>query len=153
NGRQVQRSARSLAEARAVKADLTTRRGRLPASGRMTVAEYVEAWASSYRGRTGRGVRPATLADYARDLRLHAVPALGTRRLAALARADVKGLVLDLERRGLSPARVRGVIAPLRALLATAREEGLIVDNPAAGLRLAGRPAEEPEEERAKALS
>ena len=37
-----------------------------------------------------------------------------------------------------SPNTVRGVIAPLRALLATAVEEGLIRHNPAAGLRLAG---------------
>ena len=39
----------------------------------------------------------------------------------------------------LAPNSVRNVIARLRALLATAVEEGLIRSNPAAGLRLATR--------------
>jgi integrase len=152
-GRQVQRSAATLAEARLVKAELTTRRGRIPAGGNVTFARYVEEWTHTYRGRTGLGIRAATLADYAADLRRYAVPLLGRRRLSELTPADVKVLVASLEDCGLSPARVRNVIAPVRALLATAREDGLILDNPAAGLRLPGRRAEDGREERAKALS
>ena len=39
--------------------------------------------------------------------------------------------------RGLSPGSIRNLLAPVRALLATAFEEGLIRSNPAAGLRIA----------------
>ena len=41
--------------------------------------------------------------------------------------------------KGLAPGSVRNTLAPVRALLATAFEEGLIRSNPAAGLRLAQR--------------
>lgn len=41
----------------------------------------------------------------------------------------------------------------MRALLATALEEGLIRSNPAAGLRIAGAHSGEPDEQRAKALT
>jgi integrase len=70
--------------------------------------------------------------------------------------------VLSLERptparpNGLKPNTVRLCVAPVRALLATAVEEGVLRSNPAAGLRIALRRAEREaseEVERVKAMS
>jgi integrase len=153
-GRQAQRSAATLAEARAVRDDLAAdgRRGAIP-DGRITLEDYAATWTESYRGRTGRGIRPATLADYKADLRGLVLPArvngrpLGRYRLAEITPADVKALARALEeggrRKRRSPARVRAIIAPLRALLATAREDGLIRDNPATDLHLSLRPPDD----------
>src|SRR5262249_22136425 len=55
--------------------------------------------------------------------------------------------------RGLAPGSVRNLLAPVRALLATAFEEGLIRSNPAAGLRIVQRVEVAESEQRAKALS
>lgn len=68
---------------------------------------------------------------------------------------DVKRLARELSGRGLAPASVKKTIAPLRALLATALEEGLLRSNPSAGVRIALPAAEleEDENEHVKALS
>src|SRR5207344_1920931 len=88
---------------------------------------------------------------YRRSLALHVLPALGRKRLAAIAPSDVRALVLAWERQGLSPSRVRNILAPLRAMLAEAREDGLVTDNVAVGIRLP--PVRRGEDERAKALT
>jgi integrase len=53
----------------------------------------------------------------------------------------------------VSPASVRNALAPLRALFATAFEEGVIRSNPAAGVRIAHHVDQEHEDEHAKALT
>src|SRR5580693_3953722 len=70
HGRQRKRSARTLAEARDLKATLTAdvRRGEYRTLSKVTFAEYAAEWITSYQGRTSRGIRPETLADYRRDL-------------------------------------------------------------------------------------
>ena len=65
-------------------------------------------------------------------------------------RGVIRPIVLNVIR-ALSAASVRNVVAPVRALFATAVEEGLIRHNPAGGLRLPGRVAGP--EDRVKALS
>jgi integrase len=139
-GRVRQRSAPTLAEARAAKAALTTdvRRGEYRELRTITLADYAATWAATYAGRTGRGIRPNTLADYRRDLERHVLPRLGRMRLAEIEPRDVKLLTRELAESGLGPSTVRNVIAPLRALLQTAVEEGVIRANPALGLRLPG---------------
>jgi integrase len=74
-------------------------------------------------------------------------------QLVAIEPRDVKRLAAELAGRGLAPSSVRKAIAPLRALLATAFEEGLIRSNPAAGLRIAQRVENVSGEPRAKALA
>src|SRR5215208_1870386 len=58
-GKQYRRAARTLAEARIVKAELTAAVAR---------GEYRDQSRDTYTGRSGHGVRPATLADYRRYL-------------------------------------------------------------------------------------
>jgi integrase len=167
-GRQRKRAARTLAEARDLKATLTAdvRRGEYRTMSRVTFAEYAPEWIASYQGRTTRGFRDETRAEYARDLGLDpvtrepvepprgAIAFFGRMRLSEIEPRDVKRYAAHHAARGLAPASVRLEIAPVRALLATAVEEGLIRSNPAAGLRIAQRAEAELEQsERVKALT
>lgn len=154
-GKQRKRSARTLAEARDVKATLTAdvKRGEYRALSRVTFAEYAADWIESYQGRTSRGIRPETLDSYRDHLRREAVPFFGRTHLVAIEPRDVKRYAVALASRGLSPSSVRRAIAPVRALLATAFEDGLIRSNPTAGVRIAQRSDRHSEEERVKALT
>ncbi|MCU0309033.1 MAG: tyrosine-type recombinase/integrase [Thermoleophilia bacterium] len=140
-GRQRKRSAATLAEARALKATLNADvvRGefREPVSPRFD--EYAAQWIRTFRGRTTAGIRPTTLEEYRRDLDRYAIPFFRTAPIARIELRDMKAFAIHLEDHGLAPASVRKLMAPVRALFATALEEGLIRVNPCAGLRLAQR--------------
>ena len=71
-GKERKRFARTLAEARDLKATLTAdvKRGEYRALSKVTFNEYAPTWIKSYAGRTSRGLRDATRADYARELGL-----------------------------------------------------------------------------------
>ena len=139
-GRQRKRSTATLAEARLIKSEVETdlARGEYREQSRVRFDEYAREWARTYRGRTSRGIRPNTLAEYAEDLELHVIPVLGQRRLSEIEPRHIKALAADLADGGRAPSTVRNVIAPVRALFATAVEEGIIRSNPCTGLRLAG---------------
>ncbi|HVM17810.1 MAG TPA: site-specific integrase, partial [Gaiellaceae bacterium] len=98
---------------------------------------YAPEWLATYTGRTVRGLREQTREDYGGFLERDAIPFFGRRRLAEIEPRDVKRFVAELGARGLAPASVRKSLAPVRALFATAVEEGLIRSNPAAGIRVA----------------
>jgi integrase len=155
HGRQCKRSARTLAEARDLKTALTAdvKRGEYRALSKITFGEYATQWLDTYTGRTSRGIRPETLADYRNDLERVAVPFFGRSQLAAIEPRDIKRFAAELAAEGLRPGSVRNLLAPVRALMATAFEEGLIRSNPAAGLRITHRVDDGREEEHAKALT
>ena len=145
-GRQRKRAARTLSEARTLKATLTAdvKRGEYRAVSRLTFAEYAPAWIATYNGRTERGVGPRTLALYRADLGVDddggltdggAVKFFGRTLLTEIGPAELKAYGRHLADRGLSRSSVRRSLAPVKALLATAHEDGLIRFNPAAGLR------------------
>jgi integrase len=146
-GRQVKRFSKTLAEARVKKAELRAdvARGEYRRTSRISFAEYAASWIATYDGRTARGIRAGTIRSYRRDLGLDedgnptgdgAVAFFGRTPLAAITAADVKRYAAECVERGLARNTVRLRIAPVKALLATAAEEGLIRANPAAGLRL-----------------
>jgi len=156
NGRQRKQAAKTLAEARSLqaqsKADVV--RGEFREASKLTFEQYAGEWLASYAGRTAGGVRPDTVAQYKRTLEREAFSVFGSRRLAAIEARHVKKFTADLSARGLSPASVRAAVAPVKALLATAHEEGIIRSNPAAGVRVSSpRVDAELEQERAKALT
>jgi integrase len=154
-GRQRKRSAKTVAEARVLKAALTAdvKRGEYRALSKVTFADYAGEWLATYSGRTSRGIRPETLDSYRDHIEREALPFFGRMHLAAIEPRDVKRYAAMLAERGLSPGSVRRALAPIRALLATAFEEGLIRSNPAAGLRIAQRVDGAGDEEKIKALS
>lgn len=95
---------------------------------------------------------------------MFAIPFFGRRRLVEIEPRDVKEFAAHVSTSDLkpkqtprSPATVRQALAPVRALFATAVEEGLIRSNPAAGLRVAAATSTtddaEDEPDKAKALT
>jgi hypothetical protein len=154
NGRQVKRSCRTLAEARAKRAELTTsaRRGDEIRETKETVASYFERWIDTYSGRTSRGLRDTTRDGYRAMMKTHLLPTLGHVRLSRLRQRDLRDLATVLFARGLSRNTVRLALAPMRAMLASAVEDDELRANPAIGLRLPTPPARPEEDgERVKA--
>lgn len=137
-GKQHKIAARTLLEAARIKAEVTTdvARGEYRACSRVTFAEHWADWIASYTGRTTRGFRETTRAEYRRDLEKEALPFFGRMKLAEIEPQHIKRWMTSLAERGLAAATIRRKLAPVAALLADAAEEGLIRHNPAAGVRV-----------------
>jgi integrase len=138
-------SGQTIAEVKAKRAAFETdvARGEWRAASRVTFAEYAADWLDTYTGRTGRGIRPATLADYRRTIEREAVPFFGRMPLAAIEPRDIRRYIAGVKSRGVSANTVRLAVAPVRALCATALEDGVIRVNPCAGIRLPGKVSDE----------
>lgn len=163
-GRQVSRTASTMAEAREIqsmlRADIT--RGEYRQESRTTFSSYAMGWIETYSGCTSRGFREQTRADYRRALTEHAIPYFRQMPLAEIEPRDIKAFAMHVTRKPIhvgtdrerlrSAASLRLVLAPLKALLATAFEDGLIRSNPAANVRIAS-PIVLADEKRARALS
>lgn len=137
-GKQRKRSAATLAEARRVQAEVSAdkARGEYRPAAKETFGAYARTWIETYQGRTRRGVRPETLADYRDELERFAIPALGALRMSEVEPRHIKALIAKVGE-GRRPNTVRLALAPVKALFATALEDGLIRTNPAAGVRIA----------------
>ena len=148
-GRQRWGSAGTMAEAKnkraALRADVA--RGEWRELSSITFADYARTWIETYSGRGGGGVREGTKRDYRRALGLDedgnpredrpsAVGYFGRSKLAAIAPPDVKAYLETVKARGVAQNTIRLALAPLRAMFATAVEEGLIRSNPCTGVRL-----------------
>jgi integrase len=138
---------RTLAEAREAKGQRQAGE-RTPAS-RATFEDYARGWLDSYRGRTSRGLGDRTRDDYRRTFRLYTLPYFRGYRIAEVEPRDVREFVRHLEGRGLGPASVRKVLAPLKAMYAEALDDGAVRSNPTAGVRVTGRRGENAREIRA----
>jgi len=149
-GRQHKATYRTLAEAREAKGERQS--GATRPSSKVTLEDYARAWIGSYAGRTGAGIGASSLEAYRRSLERFAIPHFAGRRLADVEPPDVRDFIRSLERRGLAPATIRAVLAPVRAMFATALEDGDLLRNPTAGVRVATRRAVA-DEEHAKALT
>ncbi len=165
-GRQVTRSVRTMAEAKTVKANIraAAARGELRPSRRITFADYAAEWIETYRGRTSRGFRESTRDGYRQTLTAHANPYFGRMLLAEIEPRDIKQFMLHLSKkqigtlkdgspRTMSRDGVRKVLATVKALLATAFEDGVIRVNPAANVRLPIPERDDDAAERRRALS
>ncbi|HEU0019238.1 MAG TPA: tyrosine-type recombinase/integrase [Thermoleophilaceae bacterium] len=112
--------------------------------------DYARGWIVSYRGRTKRGkISDRTRAMYKRDMERWAIPYFERFQLAEVEPPDVRAFVGHLEAKGLSPSTVRSIVAPLRAMFATAVEDGALRANPAREVRIAGKSATDDEPARA----
>ena len=154
-GVQHRASFRTMAEARDFQGARRTDARRPPS--RQPFEEYAAQWLDSYAGRTAHGIGPGPLAEYRAAIEAHAIPHFAQTRLADIEPPDVRALVAKLEARGLAPASIVKYLAPLRALFATAVEDGSLRSNPCTGVRVnrsrrAGQQQQE-EEENAKAMS
>lgn len=154
SGKQRKAAARTKAEARKLQASLTTDvdRGEWRAQSAVTFADHWQPWLDSYAGRTARGFRETTREDYRADLQAFAVPFFGRMKLAAIEPSHVKRFLVELAEKGCAAGTIRNALAPVRAMLADAAEDGIIRSNPAAGVRLPAT-AKQPDPSRAKALT
>jgi integrase len=132
------RHAKTLAQARKIKAEVTAdiSRGEYRTNSKVTFGEYAASWRATFAGRSSNGIRPETLKQYRADLDRYVIPAFGRRRLAEIEHRHIKEFLMKQAARGISYSRVRNIYAPLRALLKTAVEEGLIRYDPTAGVRI-----------------
>jgi integrase len=161
-GEERKRFAQTYAEARAIKQSLETdkRRGEHHETSALTFEEYAKGWLDTYTGRTSRGFRDSTRKGYRFSIEKRAVPFFDGWLLAEIDAPLVKkyiaslferkvGKRIDGKARKVPPAvsTVRAHVAALKALLATAVEDGLIRHNPASGVRIAraGDPVLEPD--------
>lgn len=137
-GRQHKRSFRTLSEARRFKGQ-TDAGGAAPTS-RETLVSYAERWLAVYTGRTGKGLSARTRDSYRDAVERIIVPYLRAKapslRLDEAAPTDVRAYIAHLTAQGYAPATVRRYHAPLRAMLATAYEDGLTPRNPASEVRV-----------------
>lgn len=135
-GVQHKESFRTLADAREAQG-----RRRQPGQARPrtreTFEDYARSWIDSYRGRTSRGLSDTTRRDYRRTLDQWAIPFFGALRLSDIEPPDLREFVRHMEKRGQKAGSIRKNLAPVKALFATAYEDGAIPSNPTQGLRVA----------------
>src|SRR3954447_24060360 len=167
-GRQRQESARTYDDARRLKAARATAvaSGEHHPASRVKLGEYALEWVDRYQGKSRRGFREQTRAEYRRDLERYAIPYLDRRLRRTLEQvtprdvAQFVGWLCDESEQGryLADATVRRILSPLRACLGSAVAEGLIRHNPCAGVSLPARDAQraiddDDQEEDVKALT
>lgn len=132
-GRQRSKSARTIKEAKAIRAThaADVHRGEFREQSRVRFADYAREWIDSYQGRRGR-FRETTRQEYRRTLEQRAIPFFARHTLSSITPGDVRRYVLNLSANGaLSDSSIANAVKPLRACLATAVQEDLIRHNPA----------------------
>ena len=148
-GKRRWRRARTLAEAKRLRAQLQTDvdRGEYREASRITVRQYGAKWIQTYQGRTREPIREHSRANLERRLR-EAYEFFGDMRMAEVEPQDIKAFAAHVAGRGrrgatrastkpLAANTIRLTLAPVKAMFATAFEEGVIRVNPAAGVRVA----------------
>lgn len=133
-GRLATRSFRTLSEAKRFKKQVAA--GDTRPTSRDPFKNYALKWLDAYTGRTGKGVADSTRDSYRDWIEREAMPFFGTVPLDDIDPPMLKEYHAYLAKRGLAPSSVRRAYAPVRALLATAYEDGLLKSNPAAGVRV-----------------
>jgi integrase len=94
-----------------------------PRAGRVTLKEFAERWLAA------QGHRAGTRRLYERTMRLHVLPVLGDRPLAAIRRTDIQGLI-TASAEHLAPKTVENHLRLIRALFNAAVEDQLISVSP-----------------------
>lgn len=102
---------------------------------RMLFRDYAARWIDSYVGRKGQPISEKTRSQYRDAIERKAVPFFNSKRLGDIRPSDIRAFIDHLGR-DLEPASVRRYLAPVRAMLATAREQDLIPTNPASDVRV-----------------
>ncbi len=135
-GKDAAKAAAAKIQAKLVLGDLSALE---PAQRPLTLKEYAERWLTVY---AKTHCKAGTIQNYERSLRRHAFPTLGAVPLASLTRAQVKAWIADRLETGnlrsngkpLNPRTMGTILIPLRAVLASAVDDGLLMANPASRL-------------------
>jgi integrase len=115
-------------------------RGVLPSSAaNLTVGAYLESWLADIE----RTVRRHTYEQYKSVIRKHLIPALGRAKLTDLQRPAIRKLYREKKQSGLSSRTVEYIHVTLHKALNDAVGDRLLNYNPAEGLKLPQKDAEE----------
>lgn len=136
-GRARSASFRTMEEARRAKARRVA--GDMTSPSREPFGPYALAWVERYQGRTAAGLTEDTRGQYRDALLRQAVPFFGRTRLDRIGPTDVREFILGMQDAGLSSSSVRKYLAPVKAMLAEAVEDGTLSTNPAREVRVIGR--------------
>lgn len=90
-----------------------------------TFEEYAKKWLAFPHYQ-----KDSTMEAYRDNLRLHACPALGKKRLTEITRKDLKAFLEELLGKGLSSSTVNAIKAPINMILDHAIDSELIDHNP-----------------------
>lgn len=107
---------------------------RRPAS-REPFEDYARRWLDTYRGRTSRGLSERTRGIYRRDIERWAIPYFHGCRLDEIEPPDVRAFIGHLDDAGLRANTIRSIMAPVKAMYATAVEDGAVRANPTVNVR------------------
>jgi len=133
DGKRMSKTERCRTEAEALAALERLRRiygsGGSPATG--TLGDYLDTWLADWQH-----VRASTRVSYDGHIRNHIKPLLGGIPVIKLQPADVRRLVTELKRKGLSAGSILRIVTTLRIALNAAVAERAITDNPAEHVRL-----------------
>ncbi|MCW3004154.1 MAG: tyrosine-type recombinase/integrase [Conexibacter sp.] len=160
-GKQRKEYAKTLSEARKIKAARTAddARGEFQERTTIKLREFLTEWIDRYQGTGRRGFRDGTREEYRRLLDQYAHAYFSERlRLVDVTPRTLAQYVAWLadegkQRKRLADTTIRNAVVPVRAALATAEREGLLRHNPARGLALPHRPSIDDDEQQVKALS
>ncbi|MCW2763605.1 MAG: traSA:integrase fusion protein, partial [Marmoricola sp.] len=94
-----------------------------PRAGKVTFGEYAAAWQSSHIH------RPNTAAAVDTALRVHALPAFGSRQISSIRPSEIQAFVQGLTST-LAPATVRVTYQHLRAVFKAAEADRIIARTP-----------------------
>jgi integrase len=123
------------ATAEAVRAQLGEARGRVKVEAPvqdspMLLAEWIRHWSATSLEASPR--KPSTRQWYRDMARIHLIPPpLGIIPLGKIRKSHIDGLLVRLRDAGLADSTVRGIYTVLRTILADAKLDDLIADNPA----------------------
>jgi integrase len=147
HGRQRERAARTLDEARREKARLERLAHDGDDASSVTLHAYLDEWIERYQGTGKRGFREETRDEYRALLNRYAKRHFSDRaRLAQIGPRDISAFIAWLVKQpngrgaALSDKSVRNALNPLSAALRTARREGLIQVDPTQDAQLPHRP-------------
>jgi integrase len=134
HGRQVAKSFRTLSEAKRFKGTVDSGEARPSAS--TPFKTYATEWLDSYKGRTSKGLTQTTKDGYRDAVERLAIPYFGTKPLDRIGAPELRKYIDHLATKVNTPNSVRAMYAPVRAMFATATDDGLLPHNPAAGVRV-----------------
>ena len=150
DGKQHRVTGSTIAEVKTARAKLQTElaNGSHFTESRTPFRVYALDWIDTYQGRTKTRIKADSKAAYRTALLAHAIPFFGSRPMCEIRSPDIKRFYKALSdrtvtaqrdgvsvRRSVSDSTVRLYMAPVKALFATAFEDGLIARNPCAGVR------------------
>ncbi len=94
-----------------------------------TFEEYGEWWLETC---ASGAVKPSTLAEYRRGLRVHLNPLFGALTINKVKRPMVREMIAAKQKEGLTHSTIRNILAPIRGMYNQAIEDGDAYENPAA---------------------